>query len=136
VGFIQESTQSFGGLNAEGFELCRYGFSLTDDGKEVVRFLKTQNRAECLRVSECLGRLAKAGDFSDYVSLSIAAKTFFILKETSTPVTSDEIKSKADQLGWKISAKDVEKAASFLQNTEFPAAAEYEGRFIHCGEAP
>jgi uncharacterized protein YwgA len=122
LGFIQENAQSFGVTGDEGFELRRYDFSLTSQGGEILSFLKNQQPEECQRVEECLERLATAGDFSDYVSLSIAAKTYFIVKQRNASMTLEEIKSHAEYLGWKISAGEVSKAADFLRNAKLIAA--------------
>lgn len=115
LGFVQEQTQGFGIVN-NGFEVMRYDYSLTEDGKKVVEFLKMENSEDCQRVSECLTALAKAGDFSDYVTLSIAAKTFLILKQTSAPMMGEEIRKAAGRLNWTISPESLQKAIDFLNN--------------------
>jgi uncharacterized protein YwgA len=117
LGFVQEQTQGFGIVN-NGFEVMRYDYSLTGDGEKVVEFLKQENSEECARVSDCLTTLAKAGDFSDYVMLSFAAKTFLILKNTNAPMMGEEIRNAAGRLNWKISPESLQKAIDFLKNAD------------------
>ena len=115
LGFIQEQTQGFGIVN-NGFEVMRYDYSLTGDGEKVVEFLKKENSEECTSVFDCLATLAKAGDSSDYMMLSFAAKTFLILKQTNAPMKSEEIRNAAERLNWNISPESLQKAVDFLKH--------------------
>ena len=116
LGFIQEQAYGFGETSEQGFEKRRHDFFLTEDGKKLSHFYKKKAPVECNKVIECLDRLSKENAFFDYFSLSIAAKTYFILKQTNAAMTIEEIKIKAGQLGWTISSPEVEGASTFLQN--------------------
>ena len=96
-----------------GFEVRRFDFILTPDGQAVVDDLKKRKSLECREVLEGLTMLSAARD-SDYVSLSVAAKTFHILKESRRPLYPDEIINEAKQLGWEISQESIEHAVNFL----------------------
>lgn len=113
LGLVEQQTIGFGMDRGTGFEVRRFDFILTPDGQAVVDDLKKRKPAECRRVLEGLTKLSDAGD-SDYVSLSVAAKTFHILKESKRPLHPDEIINEAKQLGWEISQESIERAVSFL----------------------
>lgn len=115
LGFVEERTLAFGVGDDVGFEVRRYDFTLTDDGTEIVKFLREQNPAECDMIHQCLRRLAEAGDTGDYMLLSVAAKTHYILSERQAAMTASEIRSAAKELGWNIDLKSTEKAVSFLE---------------------
>lgn len=115
LGFIDEMTQGFGAVDSEGFEVKRYDYRITDDGKEIAKELKRLFSTETQQIREFKKKLDQAGDTGDYISLSIAAKTYFIGKRKGSRVTSDEIKTEANLLGWKnISEQAIEKAIDFL----------------------
>ena len=116
LGFIEEQTHGYGRFDTVGFEVRRYDYCLTSDGKEIVEDIKQSNQAEWKRIQSCIKRMKTAGDNGDYVMLSIAAKTFYILKKLNMPMTNDEISDKAKSLGWDIKPPMINKAVSFLEN--------------------
>ncbi|HBC32313.1 MAG TPA: hypothetical protein DC024_13860 [Clostridiales bacterium] len=68
---------------------------------------------EYKKIKGCLEKLSQAGD-EDYVSLSIAAKTYHILKESDTAIRPDEVANEAKQFGWDISQGSIDKAVAFF----------------------
>jgi uncharacterized protein YwgA len=115
LGFVQERSLGFGVADRVGFEVRRYDYTLTEDGRTVVRALKKREPAECARVESVLDRLRAAGDTGNYVELSIAAKTFHILSETESSMTASTIRMAAKDLGWEISEKSIDEACGFLE---------------------
>ena len=53
-----------------------------------------------------------------YWELSIAAKTYFILKNHGASATFEEIQKIAQQLGWEVTEGELEKAANFLEKID------------------
>ena len=51
----------------------------------------------------------------DYASLSIAAKTYFLLDEKQGPASREELRRLAARLGWDVSPAQIEAAGSFLE---------------------
>lgn len=115
LGFIEEQTLGFGMADEVGFEVRRYDYTITDDGKEIVKYLKDQYPDDCKKIQRCLKRLSEAGDTGDYVSLSIAAKTYHILTERNVSMAMTEIRDAAKELGWNITPDSIDKAVSFLE---------------------
>jgi uncharacterized protein YwgA len=111
LGFLQESATGFGAVK-DGFEVRRYTYSLTEDGRQVVEHLR--QTAEYQRIRVAMERILSAGD-PNYVELSIAAKTYFLLKrKEGGKMTLRELSKEAKKYNWNISPASVEKAADFL----------------------
>ncbi|CFX11685.1 Uncharacterized [Syntrophomonas zehnderi OL-4] len=113
LGLVEQNTVGFGVDGETGFEKKRFDYKLTADGEEVLRDLEKRKPEEYREIKDCLKKLSLAGD-EDYVSLSIAAKTYHILKESDTDIRSDEVANEAKQLGWEISQSSIDKAVGFL----------------------
>src|SRR5579884_532450 len=77
LGFLQESNTGFG-IISEGFEMRRYDYALTDDGRYLVRQLR--ETPEYKKISDATHRMQEAGN-PNYMELSIAAKAYFLLKK-------------------------------------------------------
>jgi len=110
LGFVQESSTGFGVVSG-GFEMKRYDYVLTDDGRKVVEPLKATS--DYAAISKALERIKAAGD-PNYVELSIAAKTFFILRGSDKPASPAEVIAAAKRFDWNITPQALEKAVHFL----------------------
>jgi len=118
LGFVDERATGFGVAGSLGFEMKRYDYRLTDDGKEIAESIKRRKPEMYQRIQEGLDRIKNAGD-PDYVELSIAAKALFILKSKGKAMTHDEVLRAAQSFDWKISGASLERAVSFLQTLGF-----------------
>lgn len=120
LGFIEEHTVGFGVSNPSGFgELRRYDYRLTADGRKVVEDLKSR-RTEVKDIEEMVERIKNSGD-PDYLELSIAAKSYFILRKQNKPMTNSEIEKEAQRLGWPLQEGSVQKAIHLLQGLNLVA---------------
>jgi uncharacterized protein YwgA len=118
VGFVEERSQGFGLLDRVGFEWRRYEFALTQDGRQVLSAYEKQAPDLVNRMRKYLQQMEQAGDNGDYVTLSIAAKVFYILRTQQKPMTDSEILSTAKQFGWDISAEQIDRASKFLERMQ------------------
>ncbi len=50
----------------------------------------------------------------DYMLLSVAAKTYFMLGEKKGPATEPELAALAPRFGWNVTAKEIRQAAEYL----------------------
>ncbi len=114
LGFLEERTLGFGVADSVGFEVRRYDYSLTEDGKEIIKGLEARFSKDVKKIRDALQSLKAAGDSGDYVSLSIAAKSLHILSEKGGIMGLSEIKKAASGLGWSISEDEIDKASDFL----------------------
>lgn len=111
LGFLQESSTGFGTIS-EGFEVRRYDYSLTSDGKVLVERLR--NTPEYKHISEATHRMLSAGN-PNYMELSIAAKAYFLLKKKEgTGMSVGDLIKQAEKYSWNISSESVKRAIGFL----------------------
>jgi len=111
LGFLRESSTGFGTL-ADGFEVRRYDYTLTDDGKYLVK--KLQTTPEYKKISDATHLMRTAGD-PNYMELSIAAKAYFLLKKKEGGGMSvAELIKQAEKYSWNISPESVKRAIAFL----------------------
>ena len=118
LGFVEEHSTGYGLTNSEGFEVRRYDYSLTEDGKSIVA--KYKHSDEIQNIENVLEKLKKAGDDGDYMSLSIAAKIHYILENSDKELYETEINDLAGKFGWNITLAQSAKAIQFLKNLELP----------------
>jgi len=110
--FVEEHQRGFG-TNEDGFEVKRYDYELTQDGQVIARLLAERRGSDYQAVAQALRRLREAGD-PDYLTLSVAAKTHYILHCKGAPMTGDEIREVGGRLNWKISDTQLNEAVAFL----------------------
>jgi uncharacterized protein YwgA len=116
LGFIREETTGFGVMSSSGFgEVKRYDYRLTNDGKEVVGVLETKMPEQWGKVSHMVKRIRENGD-PNYLDLSVAAKSYFILRKQNKPMTDGEIENEAKKLGWQVGSDNIQKAITLLGN--------------------
>ncbi len=114
LGFIVEQKQGFGVHDPVGFEVRRYDYSLSSDGEQIFDQMINDFPKEWNDIKKLIKNMKEAGDTGDYVVLSIAAKTHFILDKQKMPMTVSEIVEKAKSLGWNINDEQINKASDFL----------------------
>ncbi|OYD14340.1 hypothetical protein CH330_08880 [candidate division WOR-3 bacterium JGI_Cruoil_03_51_56] len=114
LGFINEKCLEFG-YDQQGFERYRYDYSINKEGKKVVRLAEGQCPKEAERIKEAGAKLKDAAGDMDYMALSYAAKTYFLLKAAEKTMTSDEIRRKAEAFSWRLVKHDVDRSVQFLK---------------------
>ena len=111
LSFVEESATAYGIDNA-GFEMKRYDYKLTADGRKIAANLRESNEYKAIRNGLML--LIKAGD-PNYMELSIAAKAFFILRKKKEAMSKQEILREAQKFEWNIQRSSLESAVSILE---------------------
>lgn len=101
------------GYDRSGFEVRRYDFKLNDPGKTYAAGVSQRCPDLWRRVQKAVQAYNEAGD-KDYVALSIAAKTYFLLGHKKAPATDEELTQLASQFGWTVSVDQVRQAAEYL----------------------
>jgi len=113
VGFVDQSTAGCGTVGQSGFEVCRYDFHLTDDGKQVAEAKAAETPEFWKKLQGAVTAFGNAGNL-DYVRLSIAAKTHFMLGKKKGEATMAELAGLAKRFGWKVTTEQVKEAAQYL----------------------
>ncbi|MFH0754421.1 MAG: hypothetical protein V2A70_07640 [Candidatus Omnitrophota bacterium] len=114
AGFVEVERCLLGVDAKRGFEVKKYSFQLTEEGKSFANDLKGQHIDEANVIKGLVDQVKAKGDL-DYLSLSIAAKSHYILKHANRPMTGKDIESKAKDFSWEIDSSDINKAISILK---------------------
>jgi hypothetical protein len=118
LGFVHEECTGFG-PDSRGFERCRYDYSVIEDGRKIVQLIKATCPSEADAIEKTIGSLKQAASGMDYVALSYAAKTYFLLmethKQTHKSVSPSEIREKAGTFHWRIEQHDISRSVEFLK---------------------
>lgn len=113
LGYVSERSTSWGNDN-RGFEIVRYDYALTEDGRSLLETKKRENPNLWEEIHAFAEMMNSAGEL-DYWELSIAAKAYFILKNTGARVGPESIQEAAKELGWKVELEEIHKACAFLE---------------------
>lgn len=111
LSFLQEHATSYG-VDSTGFEMKRYDYQLTPDGREIAARLR--ETADYSKIRDAVDQLTNAGNLN-YMELSIAAKAFFVLKKKKDGLSKDEIIREARKFDWNITPGALQTAVVFLE---------------------
>lgn len=114
LGFVEERAIGYGVAGDAGFEVRRYDYSLTPDGRVVAQAVLDTDKELCGGIRACLDRIAAAGDLGAQ-QLSIAAKVVWVLDARGQPMTPKSISEEGRSLGWSVSDEDVSRVVGFLK---------------------
>ena len=115
--FLTESRRGSGVPGDQGWEIARYDYRITEKGQTAVHWLTERFPDESAQVRAAVRRVLDSGDL-DYVGLSFAAKTFWILEQKGQTMTPDGVAEAAKQFRWRVNGQEVTKAAAFLQKLD------------------
>jgi hypothetical protein len=122
LGFVDQNIASAGGADAAGFEVARYDYKLTEEGKAVVAQKKLSHSKEWKKIESAAAVLKKAPK-ADYVRLSIAAKTYFMLGQKKGTATLADLAELAKDFGWSVTPEQVDEAAGLLKLLDLVSVA-------------
>jgi uncharacterized protein YwgA len=111
-GYVSESSSAWG-YDQRGFEMARHDFKLTEMGARLAE-RKTEAQSKLWeRIQNAAAVVRKAGDL-DYMELSIAAKSYYVLNKLNGKATLSDIAAMIPKFGWSVNEKQLEKATDFL----------------------
>jgi len=114
LGFLDQNMVGGGAVDPAGFEVVRYDFRLNDQGTRIARAKAKKHPEEWQKVQEAVDVLQKAKEH-DYMKMSIAAKTYFMLGERRGSANIHDLVSLASKFGWSVTAEEVREASRFLE---------------------
>ncbi len=117
AGFINMTREVFGMDSNRGFEFKRYDFSLTESGKNFAKILIGKYPEEHEQIEQFTRKLKEIDD-PDYLSLSLAAKAYFILDKEDNAMTDSQIAEEAKQRGWNVTEDDITTAVTILEKLD------------------
>lgn len=113
IGAIDQNVSSWG-IDRSGFEVKRSDFRLNERGRLFAQTKAEQHPEVWRRVKTAAEMLKKAGNV-DYMAMSIAAKTYFMLGANG-PSTPEELTQLAPQFGWQMTPNQVNQAFKYLKD--------------------
>jgi uncharacterized protein len=114
IGAIDQRSSSVGSVDHAGFEIRRYDFLLNEEGKRFVESTARRHPELWKKIDDAATRLKRAGDIN-YAKMSIAAKTFFMLKETDGQASDSDLARLASRFGWEVTLNEVKEAVAYLR---------------------
>lgn len=117
IGFLEQIVASGGSVDASGFEVARYDYQLTDAGKLIAEAKAGMHAEEWRKLKAAAEVLSRAGE-QDYVKLSLAAKTFFMLGERKRPATIRDLVQRASTFGWAVNPSQIDEAIQLLRSLQ------------------
>lgn len=112
IGAIEQTVSDWG-YNTNGFEIKRYDFTLNDSGRQYAQGVAHRNADRWRAIQDAVRIYDQTGD-RDYMSLSIAAKTYFLLDHRKAPASDAELAALASRFGWSVSPDQVRAAVDYL----------------------
>ena len=113
IGAVDQNETDWG-IDRSGFEVKRYDYRLNDAGRKFVDGLAKQDRTLFDKIKSALEVYKRSGDL-DYMDLSIAAKTYFLLGQKKGKSNMKELAELAPRFGWNVRVEQIQKAAKYLE---------------------
>jgi len=115
VGFLEQRVAGGGSIDPRGFELSRYDYLLTEDGKQIAEDKAATHPLVWKKIKTAVDRLQDVG-IGDYMKLSIAAKAYFLVGKSDKPVKVPDLVKMSERFGWKVTPDQVAEAAEWLKS--------------------
>jgi hypothetical protein len=115
----EERIQELGFWTSGGFPAKQYEYKLTNLGAARLEDVVARHSGDVKLINEVVdGLLQEAGGLDQRV-LSAAAKVDYIAKEEGRPVSVQDVRSAARDLGWTISPTQVSEVVGLLSHLRF-----------------
>jgi hypothetical protein len=111
---LREEASTYGYADDSGFEMRRFRYELTQEGRAAVEWLRHNYTDEAGRVTDAARRVVAAGDLN-YMDLSFAAKSYWILCQLRKPLSDADIAKEATRFGWEVKPPQVHRGVEFLR---------------------
>lgn len=118
IGAVDQSSSGVGTVDPSGFEIRRYDYRLNPKGEAFARKTAEQHPEIWRKIQKAASSLQQAGDM-DYMALSIAAKTYFLLEQSQGRATREQLRRLASRFGWEVRPEQIDAAGAFLEKLGF-----------------
>lgn len=112
IGAVDQNETDWG-YDRRGFEVKRYDYRLNPAGRQYAEGLKKQSRELWDKIQHASEVYNRSGDL-DYMDLSVAAKTYFLLGQRKGKASMHELAGLAPRFGWSVNAEQIKEAADYL----------------------
>jgi uncharacterized protein YwgA len=114
LGLVEEHVLESGATGSRGFEIKRYDYEITADGRRVLDWLADRKKDDYQKASQYLEKMTDAGE-PDYMTLSLAAKAYFIVNTKNGSVTTDQIRQEARNFDWEMDERGLNEGVVYLE---------------------
>lgn len=115
LGFLKQEISSSGAMNAQGFEIARYDYELTEAGRQVAQEKARLYSTEWQHIQAAMSQMSKART-EDYVKLSVAAKSYFLRSRDPQAASPEVLSQQTSRYGWKVSPEEFREAEEILKS--------------------
>lgn len=112
IGAVDQNVTDWG-FDRSGFEVKRYEYRLNDAGRKFANAVAKRNSKLWENMQSAYAVYKRAGE-KDYMSLSIAAKTYFLLGQKRARASEAELSTLASRFGWMVKPEQIRHAAEYL----------------------
>lgn len=116
---LEERTVRLGFANRAGFAARQYEYSGTAPGKERLADLHQRYPEEVKQLESLVTSLVGHVGRLDQQILSAAAKVDYIARQEGRPVTIQDVRTAATELGWELGGDQIEKVVELLRSLGF-----------------
>lgn len=116
---VEERVQELGFWNSGGFPARRYEYHVTPLGRERVQEVKSRHPQEVSAIAEVVDGLLEEAGRLDQKVLSAAAKVDYIAMEEGRPVSVQDVRYAARDLGWSVTEEQVGEVFRLLSKLHF-----------------
>jgi len=87
---------------------------MTEEGKSIAEQKAEMNQTAWKKIETAVAQFKQAGEI-DYMKMSVAAKTFFMLSSSGNSATETELSESAKALGWSPKPQEIAESIGFLK---------------------
>jgi len=115
LGFLDQTVSGIGIVDTRGFEVARHDYRLSEAGKAMAEVKRQSEGNLWAKLQQAVEAMKVLFD-QDYMKLSIAAKTWFLLGEKNGNARMDDLAALAPKFGWSVSVEQIKDAVQSLKD--------------------
>lgn len=112
-GLIEEKSETMG-VSAKGFPILKYTYSITETGRERLDRVRSAHPEQYELIEDFVAKVKDTVGSFDQNTLSAVSKTFYIAREQNRPVSPNEVRDFAKELGWNLSVRKIDEVTKML----------------------
>ncbi len=117
IGVLEQETLGLGAVDSQGFEVRRYDYHLNEAGRRLGQAKARKYPGLWRKMQDAAEIMQNAGD-PDYLDMSVAAKTYFMLGQRKGAATDEQLADLAARFGWHVTEEQVHKAGEYLSKLQ------------------
>lgn len=116
-GFVTETVE-LSGFNQRGYPIKKYKYAMTEAGEQRVERVSQVHPEQFQALENFVKRIDSVVGSLEQRTLSAVAKTLYIAKDQNKPVSTEEVKTLARELGWNLTVSKIEQVTRILSDLD------------------